>query len=146
MVFTIENSRKFEAATLRRLLRIIGIDPYYTFVTKGKKEINKYRVPVARILQERKEEARLMGGMARTDVAVYNIPKLGKNYIANWQHHDVIMISSKGERYYEFHPWEKYITPVDTFIDKDIPIYEFLMDLKERGENINDYKTIWYYY
>jgi len=146
MVFTIENSRKFEAAALRRLLRVVGIDPYYTFVTKSKKEISRYKVPLARVLQERKEEARIMGGMARTDEAVYNIPRIGKNHVTSWQHHEVVMINPKGERYYEFHPWEKYISPVNTYIDKDVPIYEFLQELKERGENLSDYKTIWYYY
>jgi len=146
MVFTIENSRKFEAAALRRLLRVTGIDPYYTFVTKSKKEISKYKVPLARVLQERKEEARIMGGMARTDEAVYNIPRLGKNHVTSLQHHDLIMISAKGERIYEFHPWEKYITPVEPFIDKDVSISEFLNELKLRGENPNDYKSIWYYY
>ena len=37
-VFTMENSRKFETAALRMTLKQIGVDPYYTFNTKGKKE------------------------------------------------------------------------------------------------------------
>jgi lysine 2,3-aminomutase len=59
-VFTIENSRKFETAALRMLLKQIGVDPYYTFNTKGKKETDWYRVPIARLLQERKEDARVL--------------------------------------------------------------------------------------
>ena len=37
-VFTIENSRRFEMDALRKKLRLIGVDPYYTFNTKGKEE------------------------------------------------------------------------------------------------------------
>ena len=33
-VFTVENSRRFESAKLRRDLRLIGVDPYYTFNMK----------------------------------------------------------------------------------------------------------------
>ena len=28
----------------------------------------------------------------------------------------------------------------------DIPIYEYLEELSARGENIRDYRTIWFYY
>ena len=41
-VFTMENSRRFEHVALRRALRLIGVDPYYTFNTKGKKETENY--------------------------------------------------------------------------------------------------------
>ena len=37
-VFTVENSRRFELVALRRHLRLIGVDPYYSFNTKGKEE------------------------------------------------------------------------------------------------------------
>jgi len=59
LVYTYYNSRRFQAVALRRLLRYIGVTPYYTFNTKGKEETNDYRVPIARLLQEQKEEARL---------------------------------------------------------------------------------------
>ena len=80
-VYTIENSRRFELAKLRKDLRSIGVDPYYTFNMKGKEETSKYMVPIARILQERKEEARLLPGLDRTDEPVFNVPKLGKNQL-----------------------------------------------------------------
>ena len=54
-VYTFYNSRRFEAVALRRLLRLIGVDPYYLFNMKGKEETNRYRVPIARILQEQKD-------------------------------------------------------------------------------------------
>lgn len=38
LVYTYFVSKRFEAATLRRQLRLIGVDPYYTFNTKGKDE------------------------------------------------------------------------------------------------------------
>jgi lysine 2,3-aminomutase len=77
LVYTFFNSRKFEAATLRHKLRLIGVTPYYTFNTKGKEETDEYRVPIPRLLQEQKEEARLMPGTVRTDEIVFNVPGLG---------------------------------------------------------------------
>nr|WP_320009654.1 hypothetical protein [uncultured Desulfobulbus sp.] len=79
MAFTYYNSRKFEAATLRQKLRLIGVPPYYTFNTKGKEETNDYRVPIVRLLQEQQEEARIFPGTVRTDEIVFNVPRLGKN-------------------------------------------------------------------
>ncbi|MDZ7723980.1 MAG: KamA family radical SAM protein [candidate division KSB1 bacterium] len=145
-VFTMENSRRFEHVALRRALRLIGVDPYYTFNTKGKKETENYRVPLARLMQEIEEEARIMPGMLRTDEPVYNVPRLGKNYIRARQHHTLLSVLPDGSRVYEFHPWEKYLSLVNTYVDTDVPIYKYLEKLKERGENPDDYRTIWYYY
>lgn len=145
-VFTIENSRRFELAALRRLLKLIGVDPYYTFNTKGKEETRRYRVPLVRLQQEIKEEARLLSGLARTDEPVYNVPKLGKNYLRAQQHHRLLGILPNGKRMYEFHPWEKNLSLADTYIDEDVSIHEYLQELKARGENPDEYKTIWYYY
>jgi len=146
MVFTYYNSKKFEACALRQKLRLIGVTPYYTFNTKGKEETDDFRVPIARLLQEQKEEARLMPGTVRTDEIVFNIPGLGKNYLKASQHHDIISIMPDGRRVYEFHPWEKKLSLVDTYVYKDVPIYNYLKRLKADGEDIADYKTIWYYY
>jgi len=145
-VFTIENSRRFELAALRRRLKLIGVDPYYTFNTKGKEETRRYRVPLVRLQQEIKEEARLLPGLARTDEPVYNVPKLGKNYLRAQQHHRLLGILPNGKRVYEFHPWEKNLSLADTYIDEDVSIHDYLQELKARGENIEEYKTIWYYY
>ncbi len=145
-VFTVENSRRFESAKLRVDLRKIGVDPYYTFNMKGKEETRRYMVPIARILQERKEEARLLPGIDRTDEPVFNVPKLGKNNLNAWQDHRVVMILPDGSRVYEFHPWEKNIKPVPPYNYIDVPIYYYLEELAARGENIRDYRTIWYYY
>lgn len=145
-VFTVENSRRFETAKLRRDLRLIGIDPYYTFNMKGKEETRRYMVPIARILQERKEEARLLPGLDRTDEPVFNVPKLGKNHLRSWQDHRLVMILPDGSRTYEFHPWEKNIKPIPPYNYVDVPIYDYLEELAARGENIRDYRTIWFYY
>ena len=145
-VFTIENSRRFESAKLRKDLRLIGVDPYYTFNMKGKEETRRYMVPIARILQERKEEARLLPGLDRTDEPVFNVPKLGKNHLRAWQDHRLVMILPDGSRVYEFHPWEKNIAPVPPYNYIDVPIYDYLEELATRGENIRDYHTIWFYY
>ncbi len=146
-VFTVENSRRFESAALRRVLRSIGVDPYYTFNMKGKGETRRYMVPIARILQERKEEARMLTGLDRTDEPVFNVPKLGKNHLRAWQDHRVVMIRPQdGARVYEMHPWEKNITPLPPYNYIDVPIYDYLEELAVRGEAIRDYRTIWYYY
>ncbi len=146
LVYTFFNSRKFEAAFLRHKLRLIGVTPYYTFNTKGKDETDDYRVPIARLLQEQKEEARLLPGTVRTDEIVFNVPRLGKNYLRAWQHHDVISILPDGRRVYEFHPWEKKLELVDTYVHTDVSIHEYLKRLKSVGDKPADYKTIWYYY
>ena len=145
-VYTFFVSRRFESALLRVLLRRIGIDPYYTFAPKGKEETASYRVPVARMLQEQKEEARLMPGTRRTDEAVYNVPGLGKNYLRALQHRDLISILPDGSRVYEFHPWEKNVVEQDTYVGVDMPILQYLLRLQEIGEDPDDYRSIWYYF
>jgi lysine 2,3-aminomutase len=145
-VYTVENSRRFESVKLRLDLKSIGVDPYYTFNMKGKEETKQYMVPIARILQELKEEARLLPGLDRTDEPVFNVPKLGKNHLRAWQDHRLVMILPNGSRVYEFHPWEKNIHPVPPYNYQDVPIYDYLEELAARGENIRDYRTIWFYY
>ncbi len=145
-VFTFENCRLFETVALRLALKQIGVDPYYTFNTKGKEETAHFRVPIARILQERKEEARLMPGIDRTDEPVFNIPGLGKNHLRAWQHHNLVTITPRGERVYEFHPWEKNISTASTYLYKDVPIADFLLRLEASGEDPSEYASIWYYF
>ncbi|NNF98734.1 MAG: KamA family radical SAM protein [Desulfobacteraceae bacterium] len=146
LVYTFFNSRKFEAAALRQQLRLIGVTPYYTFNTKGKEETDDYRVPIARLLQEQKEEARLMPGTVRTDEIVFNVPGLGKNYLDASQHHSLISILPNGQRVYEFHPWEKKLSLADTYVYKDVSIFMYLKRLKAAGEDLSAYKSIWHYY
>jgi lysine 2,3-aminomutase len=145
-VFTMYNSRKFELAALRKSLRLIGVDPYYTFNAKGKEETEDFRVPLARLQQEAKEEARLLPGIERTDEPVYNVPGLGKNYLRAEQNHLLLTIMPDGRRIYEFHPWEKLIRHARSYIHADVPIYTYLQRLIDFGENIEDYKTIFYYF
>lgn len=146
LVYTFYNSRKFEAVALRHKLRLIGVSPYYTFNTKGKDETDDFRVPIARLLQEQKEEARLSPGAVRTDETVFNVPGLGKSYLRADQHHDVISILPNGRRVFEFHPWEKNLSLADTYIYTDVAIHDYLERLKDAGEDLAHYKTIWYYY
>jgi lysine 2,3-aminomutase len=146
MVFTFYVSRRFEAAALRRLLRICGVEPYYTFAPKGKEETEDYRVPIARILQEQKEEARLLPGSRRTDEPVFNVPGLGKNDLRAMQHRDLISVLPDGSRVYEFHPWEKNIVERESYISRDVPVLDYLTRLKDLGEDPADYAGIWYYF
>lgn len=146
LVYTFYNSRRFEACALRQQLRLIGVTPYYTFNTKGKEETDRYRVPIARLLQEQQEEARLLPGTVRTDEIVFNVPGLGKNYLRASQNRDVISILPDGRRVYEFHPWEKKLALIDTYVYTDVSIHAYLRRLADEGENIEEYRTIWYYY
>lgn len=146
LVYTFFISRRFEAAKLRMVLRRIGIDPYYTFTPKGKTETQAYRVPLARILQEQKEEARLLPGTRRTDEPVYNVPGLGKNYLRAFQHRDLVSVLPTGERVYDFHPWEKGIAACERYVGSDVPILDYLQRLQDIGEDPQDYASIWYYF
>ncbi len=145
-VFTYYNSKKFETFSLRKLLKRCGIDPYYCFNTKGKEETKAYRVPIARLIQEWTEEARLLPGLDRTDTPVFNVPTLGKSYLQSWQDHEIIMIMPDGSRVYRFYPWESMLSLTSLYLHTDVPIYDYLERLLDDGENVNDYYSIWYYF
>ncbi|MFP4164170.1 MAG: KamA family radical SAM protein [Chitinispirillaceae bacterium] len=145
-VFTYYNSRRYESAFLRKKLKLSGIDPYYSFNTKGKEETADFRVPIPRIEQERKEEARLLPGLVRTDEPVFNVPKLGKSHLRAWQDHEPIMILPDGRRIYRFYPWESKIALADDYLYTDVAIYDYLQRLSSEGEDIDDYESVWYYF
>jgi len=145
-VFTVETSRRFQTVANRIALKRVGIDPYYTFYTKGKDEHRDLLVPIARLVQERKEEARLLPGIFRTDEPVFNVPGLGKNHLRAAQDRELIGIRPDGRRIYLFHPWEKGIVPVEPWVYADVSISEYLRRMEERGEDPADYESIWYYY
>jgi lysine 2,3-aminomutase len=148
MVYTFFISRRFEAAFLRRRLRQIGIDSYYTFNAKGKEETMDYRVPIARLVQEQAEEARLSPGIERTDEAVFNVPGQGKGYLRSTRQRNWIGLDSDGSRVYEFFPWEDGIVKVAPapYVARDIPILDYLERLKNIGEDPADYQSIWTYF
>ena len=146
LVYTLETSRRFQNVATRIAMKKAGVDPYYTFYPKGKKETEDYLVPVARLWQEREEEARLLPGQFRTDKPVFNVPRLGKNHVRAWQDRELIGLNKEGQRIYLWHPWEKGIAPVEPYIYKDLSIYKYLQELAKRGEDIEEYKSIWYYY
>lgn len=148
LVYTFFVSRRFEAAFLRRRLRQVGIDPYYSFNTKGKEETVRYRVPIARLLQEQAEEARLSPGIERCDEAVYNVPGQGKSYIRSHRHRQLIGLEADGSRIYEFYPWEDGIARVapEPYIAWDVPVLDYLDRLARIGEELEDYQSIWYYF
>ena len=145
-VFTYYNSRIFETALLRRMLSISGIEPYYSFNCMGKKETVDFRVPISRILQERKEEARLLPGLVRTDEPVFNVPRLGKSHLRAWQDHEVVMILADGRRIYRFYSWETELTAPKDYLYTDVSIYDYLKRLELDGENIDDYESIFNYF
>jgi len=144
-VLTFEASRRFQASATRIALKRAGIDPYYSFYTKGKDEHRDYLIPIARVLQERKEEARLLPGVFRTDEPVFNVPRLGKNHLRAQQDRELVAIRADGRRVYLFHPWEKGIAPVAPWPYVDASISEYLDRVRRRGEDPEAYESIWYY-
>jgi len=57
-----------------------------------------------------------------------------------------VTILPDGSRLYEFHPWEKNLTLAPTYLHKDIPILDYLRELERRGEEMEEYRSIWYYF
>jgi Lysine 2,3-aminomutase len=145
-VFTYYNSRRFETCFLRKTLKVSGVDPYYSFNTLGKEETIDFRVPIARIKQERKEEARLLPRLVRTDEPVFNVPKLGKSHLRAWQDHEVIMVLPDGRRVYRFYSWESELSTGHDYLYTDVSISDYLKRLDEDGVNINDYRSIYHYF
>lgn len=89
----------------------------------------------------------MLPGLERTDEAVFNVPRLGKNYLKSREHRDLIAILADGSRVYEFYPWEKNISETtQTYLATDVPILDYLNRLDEIGENTANYQTIWYYF
>ena len=82
----------------------------------------------------------------RTDEIVFNVPRLGKNYLRAGQNRDLVTILPDGRRVYEFHPWEKKLELANTYVYTDVSIHDYLRRLKEAGEDPAPYRTIWYYY
>ena len=145
-ILSIENARRFEIAKLRHDLRLIGVTPYAASNMREKDEPMPYMVPIARILQESREEALLLSPFLRTDEPIINIHQLGRNNLREGQDHRIIMIRYDGARIYEMHPWEKNILPVEPYYYIDVPVFDYLQEMAARGENISDYKSIWFYY
>ncbi len=146
MVYTFFNSKKFEVLALRRLLGKIGIEPYYSFKLKGGAELENYMVPLARILQEYFEEAVLVSGLTRRDTPVNNLPTLGNNSLLDRNKREIIAILPDGKRVYEWKPWENNLVNQHTYIEKEMPILEYLQKLKAAGYRPEEYKSIWYYF
>jgi lysine 2,3-aminomutase len=145
-VYTVQTSRRFQSVAARIAMKRVGVDPYYTFFPKGKEETREYMTPVARVLQERREEARLLPGMFRTDEPVFNVPRLGKNHMRATQDRELVAIRPDGRRLYLWHPWEKGITDTEPWLYLDTSIEQYLARMAALGEDPESYASIWYYW
>lgn len=143
-VFTYFNSFRFQSAYNRQLFKLNGVDPYYTFNTKGKETQLNHRVPIARLMQEQWEESRLLPGIQRTDEAVFNVPKMGKVHLRSGNY-DLISIQRDGSRTYKFYPWDYKDEFYGTYIYDDVPISDYLQRIKKDGQDLMQYRSIWYY-
>lgn len=145
-MFTIENSRRFELSKLRNDLRLLGVRTIYGLNGIDGDAARLHMVPLARILQEHREEASLLPGITSTDRALMVLPGIGTNILESCQDHRLIMIKPDGSRIYELHPQDRHVHPIDPYYYNDIPIYHYLQEITARGENPRDYKNIWFHY
>ncbi|HNS17148.1 MAG TPA: hypothetical protein PKH94_06595 [Bacteroidales bacterium] len=47
------------------------------------------------------------------DEPVFNIPRVGKFHLRDWQDHELSGIRASGEGVFRFYPWESKVTLVD---------------------------------
>jgi len=56
------------------------------------------------------------------------------------------MILPDGKRVYRFIPWESRLTASDDYLYTDVSIYDYLKRLYLDGEDVDQYRSIWYYF
>jgi len=56
------------------------------------------------------------------------------------------MILPDGRRVYRFYPWESKMELVEPYNYVDVSIYHYLKRLYYDGEDVDEYKSIWYYF
>ncbi len=174
-VFTAAASRRSRSMHLRRELNKLGILPYYTFAVKGFKENRENIAPIARITQEVEEEKaigkpskdrslefffkptenhKLFAQIEKeenipfvaTDRSLINLPALGKSLCF-----EQIGITLDGRRILSFeHDKLRNHSPIvengeKVIIVESKSIAAYLRQIKNMGENIEDYYGIYSY-
>lgn len=141
LVFNVAASRRGHTAKLRKVLKDVGVDCYYTFTVKGFEENRNVYVPNSRSVQESKEEKVWNETTGRN---VLNLPAIGKS-----MSFQVVGIDSDGRRILRFDydhtrlhsPAIERIGPVYILENKSVATY--LRQLESLGENIEEYASIW---
>ena len=87
-----------------------------------------------------------MVGNLKDTLAVFNVPKLGKSHLRSWQDYGLIMILQDDKCVYRFYPWESRLEFVEPYNYVDVSEYRYLSRLYYDGEDVDEYKSIWYYF
>ena len=56
------------------------------------------------------------------------------------------MILKDGSRVYRFYPWESMLLLIEDYLYTDVSIYSYLKGLENDGEDVEKYKSIWFYF
>lgn len=143
MVFNVAASRRGHTAELRSELTKLGVECYYTFSVKGFGENRSVFTPNSRSVQEAAEEKRWFES---TDRNVLNLPGIGKSMTF-----DYVGLSENGCRILCFdHDRTRAHSPViedydKVYITESRSIADYLRQLNDMGENLEEYKDIWGY-
>ena len=143
LVFNVAASRRGHTAKLRSELAKLGVECYYTFSVKGFGENRPVFTPNSRSVQEAAEEKCWFGS---TDRNVLNLPGIGKSMTF-----DYVGLSENGCRILCFdHDRTRAHSPViekfdKVYITENRSIADYLRQLRDMGERLEEYKDIWGY-
>jgi len=129
---TIDNTRRFEFAALRRTLRLIGIVPRTLLNIKDETASPLFRVPLVRLQQELANEAALMPELDNLDTPLLVLD--GRRYPLYSPTELIALRPEDGRRVYR-------LSGGAEFTDASLPAY--LRQLKELGEDPADYRGLY---
>ncbi|MCX7021001.1 MAG: hypothetical protein NTW26_01770 [bacterium] len=128
-LYTADNTRRFEFAALRWALLGARIETSYSRLRTGALWSG---VPLARVLQELREEASLFPALENAQVPV--VETSSGETVPLWGDRELVSIRpDDGRRVY------LYRTAGGTVLDTDTALAEFLDGMRERGEDPADY-------
>jgi lysine 2,3-aminomutase len=128
-LYTADNMRRFELAALRWALQGARIEASYSRLRTG---ALRSGVPLARVLQELREEAPLFPDQENAQVPV--VETASGDIVPLWADRELVSIRPEdGRRVY------LYRTAGGSVLDTDTALAEFLDGMRERGEDPADY-------
>ncbi|MCA9659649.1 MAG: hypothetical protein KC486_15000 [Myxococcales bacterium] len=136
--FAAPSSRRFEAVATRLALARAGVEP-------GAETIRAGQPPLARLLQERGEEASLSPDLLRADELLLDAPGSQVDRLVDVSSRELVAIRGDGRRVYMWRPQARAGAPTRTWLHVDAAVADYLDDLAERGEDPDAYASIWHY-
>lgn len=130
--YLVDNARRFELVALHQALRLAGLLSFTDIWRCGD------GVPLARVLQERIEEAGLIPGLERTAVPLIELEN-GLRLPLHAERELVALRPVDGRRVYRFCGYDNGHTVIDD------SLAAFVETLVERGERAEDYDDIWFF-